>query len=156
MVAKIGSWLLDMERWRVNIIFKGQVFFALRGYRVEGQFLNLSIDITHIIREWAMKHLDIWWVFVCLWKAIEISFLNYSRDIKELAHEKASQSMLWSGNWNGEDQNLVSFIPWTSLEDFFEGLSVKSKILSFTGWWESPNKWNSQYNGKVICNYAWI
>lgn len=26
MVAKIGSWLLDMERWRVNIIFKGQVF----------------------------------------------------------------------------------------------------------------------------------
>lgn len=103
------------------------------GYRVEGQFLNVSIDITHIIREWAMKHLDIWWFFVCLWKAIEISFLNYSRDIKELAHEKASQSMLWSGNWNGEDQNLVSFIPWTSLEDFFEGLSVKSKILSFTG-----------------------
>lgn len=51
MVAKIGSWLLDMERWRVNIIFKGQVFFALRGSRVEGQFLNVSIDITHIIRE---------------------------------------------------------------------------------------------------------
>lgn len=95
------------------------------GYRVEGQFHNLSIDITHVIRERAMKHLLYMFFFVWLWKAIEISFLKTSLDIQEMAQEKASQSMLWSRNWNGKDQNLVSIIPWTSLEDFFEGLSVK-------------------------------
>lgn len=89
------------------------------GYRVEGQFHNLSIDITHVIMQRKSDETSFIYVFfVWLWKAIETSFLKTSLDIQE----KASQSMLWSRNWNDKDQNLVSIIPWTSLEDFFQGL----------------------------------